>query len=146
MTAKRPEPKTDRTLTRELAARSMKRILCQFPVGHNTGDYFEAIFEAVREAELSPDLFDSACLRLASTMLPYKPPVAAEYIEAAKSIKGRRSMRLANCTDCKGRGWIYVRDLRDTGDKTQVAVNPSDAQVGEKLAVATCQACKPVSL
>jgi hypothetical protein len=141
MTAKRQaEP-----LTREAAARSMRRILCQFPVGTDTKTYFESIFEQAKLEGLTSDLFDAACIRLAGMMQPYKPPVAAEYKDAARQIKATRIQTRTNCPDCQGRGWIYVRDLRDAAAPLLAQpINQSEIKPGDKVAVATCQACKPV--
>jgi len=134
--------KTKAELTKDLAFRSMKRILCQFPPTTETKPYFESIFEQAVLHELDPQDFEAACLRLAGTMQPYKPPMAAEYLEAARSIRAGRSARKANCPECSGRGWIYVRDNRD--GKPPVRVKNEDIKPGETLSLAHCQACMAV--
>lgn len=141
MTAKKPEAEA-RPVTRELAAKSMRRIVSQFPIGENTKDYFETIYEQVRLAGLTEDLFEGACIRLAGTMLPYKPPMASEYLAAAARIKATGARRRDDCPKCNGRGWIYVADLR--AGLEQRVVDPKDARAGEKLAVADCQECRHV--
>lgn len=132
MTAKRPDPKADRALTRELAAGSLKRILCQFPVGSNTKDYFEAIFEAARLAEIPDDVFEGACLCLASTMLPYKPPVASEYLEAARRIRAASSRRREDCKLCLGRGLHLIQIFDRHSEKMVDAYTP-------------CRECAPIA-
>jgi hypothetical protein len=100
-------------ITRESVAKSMRRILFQFPPGAETKGYFEAIYEAIKTQDIPDDLFDAACLRLASTMLPYKPPVASEYLAAVRAISYEQKRRKDNCQKCLGRGGFYVRDPRD---------------------------------
>jgi len=142
MTSKPPATEILIEKTRPKAFSSMRRILCQFPVNVNTKEYFDAIFEQVKLAQLTVSDFEAACLRLAGTMQPYKPPMAAEYLEAARSIRAGRSARKANCPECAGRGWIYVRDNRD--GKPPVRVKNEDIKPGETLSLAHCQACMAV--
>lgn len=134
-----------KTASREAVAKSMRRIVCQFPNNPDPKGYFEAVYEQVKLREIPADLFEAACVRLVGTMQPYKPPIANEYVDAAKSAKFERNRRRENCSECQGRGWIYVRDLRDqSAPLLQSPVNQSEIKPGDKVAVATCQACKPM--
>ena len=112
MNAKPQAVKAPQPVTRDQAAKSMRRIICQFPTGPaaiNTKDNFDAIYEQVKLARVPADLFEAACIRLAGTMQPYKPPMAAEYLEAVRKIEAETKRRVENCPKCGGRGLYLIQ-------------------------------------
>lgn len=109
----------------------MRRIVCQFPTNPDPKGYFEAIYEQVKLHEIPEDVFDGACIRLAGTMQPYKPPIGPEYVQASVSVRAERLRLKDNCEKCKGLGLV----------ETEVYSRLYDTMV---KAYAKCQACKPV--
>lgn len=109
----------------------MRRIVSQFPTNPDPKGYFEAVYEQVKLNEIPEDVFDAACTRLAGSMLPYKPPIGPEYVQAAAAIKAERSRLKASCEKCGGLGLV----------PTEIYSQLYGTMV---KAYAKCQACRPV--
>lgn len=116
--------------TRESAFKSMRRILSQFPVNLDMADYFDAIFEQVELAGIESGVFETACIQLAATMEPYKPPMASEYLTAARRIKAVQGQRRSDCETCHGLG-LYLVKVFNKHSETMVD------------ACASCTSCLP---
>jgi len=126
---RKPEGK-QAIVTQDEAFRSMRRILCQFPVNDDTTAYSKAIIEQAQRAGVDAKTFEAACLRVAGTMLPYKPPMAAEYLEFVRKLKFEAQAARDNCEKCKGMGLVPTKTF------SQLYGTMVDAY-------AQCQACRP---